>query len=361
MIQTAISGDSYRLIVEVPGLTDIDQALNLIGTTAMLDFRLQDASQAAQVPTLTADASLEAQLTQYIAMLDSFTVTGLQGSMLKKATATFDPQTNQPVISLQFSPEGTELFAQITREHTGSVLGIFIDDWPATLPVINTPILDGNAVISGNFTLADAQTLAVQLNSGALPVPLTILSQNQVGASLGSDSINSSIFAGIVGLFLVALFMIFNYGYQGFLGDISLIIYSIITIALYKIFGITLSLPSITALLLSMGMAVDSNILIFSRLREELHAGKTLDQAREQSFGRAWDSIRDANVITLSIAFILINPFNFAFLNSSGIIRGFGITLFLGVAVGLFTGIFVTRGLLRIFLRSKTTPQKDQP
>jgi preprotein translocase subunit SecD len=353
LIQTAVSGDDHRIIVELPGLTDIDQALSLIGTTALMDFRLQDASKAAAILATQASGSADDVLTQYLSYLDSFVATDLTGTMLKKATPTFDGQTNQPVIGLQFTPEGRELFAQITQEHTGEVLGIFIDGWPVTTPTINTPILDGNAIITGAFNIKETQELAVQLNSGALPVPLNVLSQSQIGASLGDDSVQASIFAGVVGLALVCLFMILTYGPQGLIADLGLVVYAVITLALYKVMGVTLTLPSIAALLISIGMAVDANILIFSRFKEELVLGKPFARARELSFGRAWDSIRDANTITIMTALILINPFEFSFLNSSGTIRGFGITLLLGVVIGLFTGIVVTRTLMRIFLTEK--------
>lgn len=353
VIQTAINGEQYRIIVELPGVENADQALSLIGKTALMDFRLQDATKAAALATEAEATSEAAYLNQYISYLDSFNQTSLTGSMLKKASSTYNQQTGQPVISLEFTEEGREIFAQLTKENIGGVLGIFIDDMPVTVPKIESAIVDGNAIISGQFTRKSSQELAIQLNSGALPVPLSVLQQKQVGASLGADSINQSLIAGVIGLGLVCLFMIFNYGKKGVIADIGLIIYAILIIALYKVFAITLTLPGLAALLLSIGMAVDANILIFSRLQEELLLGKSLTQARELAFGRAWDSIRDANAITIAIAIILINPFNFSFLNSSGMIRGFGITLLLGVVTGLFTGIFVSRTLLRIWLREK--------
>ncbi len=359
IIQTAVDGENHRIIVELPGVENVDQALSLIGTTALMQFKLQDASKAAQLATASAPTNQQEQIEQYFLFLDSFVETPLEGKMLKKATATLDPQTRLPVIALQFTPEGREVFAQITKNNIGQTLGIFIDGWPVTLPQINTPILDGNAIITGNFKLKESQELAVQLNSGALPVPIEILQQRQIGASLGADSVRKSIFAGVIGIMLVGLFMVFNYGTKGLIANFGLLIYAAIMIALYKIFGITVSLPSIAALLLSIGMAVDANILIFSRLQEELRAGKKLDQAREASFGKAWDSIRDANVITLMIAIILINPLNLSILNTSGMIRGFGLTLFLGVTTGLFTGVFVSRTLLRVFLSEKKEESKD--
>ncbi len=353
VIQTAINGEQYRIIVELPGVDNADQALSLIGKTALMDFRLQDASKAAQI-TNSSEATSDAEyINQYLTYLDSFNKTDLTGAMLKKANSTYNQQTGQPVIGLEFTTEGREIFARLTKENIGGVLGIFIDDMPVTAPQIESAIVDGNAIISGQFTRKSSQELAIQLNSGALPVPLAVLQQKEVGASLGADSINESMLAGIIGLGLVCLFMIFNYGKKGVIADVGLIIYAVLIIALYKIFGITLTLPGLAALLLSIGMAVDANILIFSRLQEELLIGKSLNRARELAFGRAWDSIRDANAITIAIAIILINPFNFNFLNSSGMIRGFGITLLLGVITGLFTGIFVSRTLLRIWLRKK--------
>lgn len=353
LIQTAVSGDDYQIIVEVPGLTDIDQAVALIGTTAMMDFRLQEATVAAAWQNTPVATTAATSYQQYYDYLASFVPTELTGEMLDKATATFDSQTRQPVVALQFTTEGREKFAEITRNNQGNILGIFIDDAPITLPKINDPILDGNAIISGGFTVKESQSLAVQLNSGALPVPIEIVQQRQVGATLGEDSVAKSLFAGIVGLLLVMLFMVLNYGQKGLIADFGLVIYTVLMLAIYKLFGITMSLPSIAAFLISIGMAVDSNILIFSRLQEELQQGKSLSAAREASFGKAWDSIRDANTITIMIAIILINPLNFSILNSNGMIRGFGITLLLGVITGLFTGVFVSRNLLRIFLRER--------
>ena len=358
-IQTAVYGDDYRVLVELPGLSDVSQALSLIGTTARMDFRLQNASAAAALAASPPASGAAERLQYYLSFLDSFTPTPLQGAMLKRATAGFDPQTHQPIISLEFTPEGKEIFAQLTKEHTGEVMGIFIDGVPVTAPTINTPIVDGHAMITGSFSVAETKRLAVQLNSGALPVPLEVLSQSQVGASLGDDSIRQSVFAGLVGLGLVGLFMVLNYGRAGLLATAGLLIYAVIIIAAYKLFRITLTLPAIAALMISIGMAVDANILIFSRLKEELALGKAWQLAREASFGRAWESIRDANVITMMTALILINPGDFSFLNTSGTIRGFGITLLLGVGVGLFTSVVVTRTLMRLFLQAPATPKLE--
>jgi preprotein translocase subunit SecD len=236
------------------------------------------------------------------------------------------------------------------------MLAIFLDDIPLMTPVIQTPIANGQAVITGDFSLDEARNLSIQLNAGALPVPIEVLQQRNIGASLGQQSVADSVQAGLIGLGLVMLFMILYYGVQGFLASLGLIVYSLITIALYKTLGVTLTLPGIAGLILSIGMAVDANILIFERMKEELRDGKPFSLAMELGFGRAWDSIKDANLATILTALVLINPLDFPFLNTSGLVRGFGITLFIGVVISLFTGVVVTRTLMRLFLK----PQKEK-
>ncbi|HYD35423.1 MAG TPA: protein translocase subunit SecD [Vitreimonas sp.] len=338
VVQTSQVDDQYRLIVELAGVEDPNQALQLVGTTAELDFRLE------------ASTSSEATASA-IAYLSSFQTSGLTGKELKSAEVQFDPQTNEPVIALSFNDQGRELFAEITKANVGKVLAIFIDGFPVAMPVINTPILDGQAIMTGGFGLEDAKQLAIQLQAGALPVPVEVLEQRTIGASLGQESVQRSIRAGAIGIGLVMLFMILYYGWQGFLASLALCVYAVLTIAIYKILGVTLTLPGIAGLLLSIGMAVDSNILIFERMKEELRMGRSFERAMELGFGRAWDSIKDANLATIMTAMILINPLDLQFLNTSGLVRGFGITLLIGVLVSLFTGIVVTRTLMRLFLK----------
>lgn len=344
-IQTSRYGDEYRLVVELAGVTDPTEALSLVGQTAELDFRLESTQSAELDPTATMSAA---------AYFNNFRSTGLTGKNLQRAQVTFDQKTNEPVIDLQFDAEGTTMFADITTNNVGNVLAIFIDGFPVALPRINTPIPDGRAVMSGSFTLDDAKQLAIQLNAGALPVPIQVLEQRQIGASLGQESVQASIRAGVIGLLLVMLFMVLLYGVKGFLADIALVVYAIMTLALYKILGVTVTVPGIAGLILSIGMAVDSNILIFERMKEELRSGKPFKQAMELGFGRAWASIKDANTVTILTALILINPLNFSFLNTSGLVRGFGVTLLLGIVISLFTGIVVSRTLLRLFLADST-------
>lgn len=345
-IQTSRYGDQYRLVVELAGVTDTSQALALVGKTAQLDFRLE--GEALQTdPTSTASA---------LAYFDSFKPVGLSGQRLQRAQVEFDPQTNEPTIGLTFDAEGSRIFAEVTTENIGKVLAIFIDEFPVAMPTINTAIPNGQAVMTGGFTLEEAKQLAIQLNAGALPVPIEVLEQRQVGASLGQESVTASVRAGLLGLGLVMVFMILMYGVKGLLADLALIVYAVLTIAIYKILGVTVTVPGIAGLILSIGMAVDSNILIFERMKEELRKGKPFRQAMELGFGRAWNSIKDANTVTIMTALILINPLNFSFLNTSGLVRGFGVTLLIGIAISLFTGIVVSRTLLRLFLAA---PKKE--
>jgi len=337
VIQTAAGSGGYRLIVELPGIKDINQAINLIGQTAQLDFR--------EDQTATSGA------TSF-----SFQPTGLTGKDLKKATVSFGQSgktSGQAVVELEFTAEGGKKFGEITSRNVGRPLAIFLDDQPLTTPVVNEPILDGKAVISGSFTAQTASQLAIQLNAGALPVSVKVIEQKNVSATLGADSVTKSIKAGAIGLAAVVLFMIALYRINGLLADFALVIYGLITLAIYKLLPVTLTLPGIAGFILTIGMAVDSNILIFERLREELKAGRPYPVALELAFGRAWDSIKDANLATIITSLVLLNPFNFTWLNTSGLVRGFALTLFIGVLVSLFTGIIVTRTFMRLFLSGR--------
>lgn len=333
VIKTITDGETYRISVALPGVDDPQAALDLIGQTAQLDFR-----------TLSPEATEAATLADFIK-------TDLTGSDLKKAEVQFDPNTGQPVVGLQFTEEGAAKFARLTEENVGRMLAIFLDEFPISTPIVEQRIDGGQAVINGQFTLDEAKNLVVTLNAGALPVPITIIKQSNVAPSLGEVSISQSLRAGAIGLFAVMLFMILLYGRLGLVADLGLLIYAVLTLALYKLIPITLTLPGLAGFILSIGMAVDANILIFERSKEELRKGLAWDRALELGFGRAWDSIKDANIATLITTFILFNPLDWTFLNTSGLVRGFALTLFLGVIISLFTGIFVTRNLLRAFTK----------
>lgn len=344
LIQTAEVGGSSRLIVELPGIQEVSQAVSLIGQTAQLDFR-----SSVEEAALPADEQASPSALVFIS-------TGLTGQDLKKAGVSFSQsgaQASQPVVDLEFTGEGAQKFASLTKDSVGKPIAIFLDDQLVTAPIVNEPILDGRAVISGNFTADTASQLAIQLNAGALPVPVKIIAQKNISATLGNASIIQSVRAGLIGLGLVSVFMIFLYGWPGVIAVVALSIYGLITLSLYRLIPVTLTLPGIAGFILSIGMAVDSNILIFERLKEELRAGRPHRLALELAFGRAWDAIKDANVTTIMVSLILINPLNWQWLNSSGLVRGFALTLFLGVLISLFTGIIVTRTLMRLFLKGR--------
>jgi preprotein translocase subunit SecD len=335
-VQTSVFEGKSRIIVELPGISDTQQAASLIGRTAQLIFE-----EVKEVPGLkgaTPSATLVA--------------TNLTGADLQSAQVVFDSQTGKPAISLQFSKEGGDKFAEITGKNVGKQLPIVLDNQIISAPVVEGQITGGNAQITGTFTIDEAKQLAIQLNAGALPVPVALVQETTIGATLGAISVKQSILAGVVGISMVGLFMILAYGGLGIVAVVGLFIFAILTLAIYKLIPVTLTLPGIAGFMLSIGMAVDSNILIFERFKEEKDKRSVAD-ALEVSFGRAWDSIRDANVATIITSLVLINPFDWSFLQSSGPVRGFAITLLLGILISLFTGLFVSRNLLRVFVKGE--------
>lgn len=338
-VQIIRQDDEHRLKVELPGVSDISDAINTLGRTAQLSFYG------------VVDENLFYEATNSAEFYQSIEDTGLNGSHLIKATTQLNANNSEPEVSLEFNEEGKELFKEATTKFLNKPIIIMLDDEVLTAPTVNTVISDGKAVISGSFDSQSAKTLSIQLTAGSLSLPIELIQQSQVGATLGQDSINKGIFAGIVGLILVAIFMIGNYGKLGLIADVSLIIYSLITLTLYRLIPVTLTFPGIVGFILSIGMAVDSNILVFERMKEELRDGKEWNNAIELSFGRAWKSIKDANTCTLIIGFILFNPLNWSFLNTSGMVRGFAVTLILGIIVGVFTSVFITRNLLRVLAK----------
>jgi preprotein translocase subunit SecD len=333
--------DNYRLQVDLPGVENVNDAVALIGNTAQLNFYgiIDEKS--------FFESTSSAQLNEFLKD------TGITGSNLSNSSVTINSNNSEPEVSIQFNEDGTKLFEKSTKEFLGKRIAIFLDGQLLMAPTVKTIITEGKASISGGFDTKSAKELSVQLNAGALPLPISLIHPSTIGATLGQDSLNKGIFAGLIGLILVALFMIGNYGKVGIIADIGLLIYALITLTLYRLIPITLTFPGIVGFILSIGMAVDSNILIFERLKEETRAGKDWNMALETAFGRAWDSIKDANTCTIITGFILFNPFNWSFLSTSGMIRGFAVTLILGIFVGIFTGVFVTRNLLRVFAKQK--------
>lgn len=335
-VQTSSFEGHDRVVVELPGIKDTKQAEAIIGKTAQLTFMkvVETPAEKNATPSST------------------LVPTDLTGADLAESSVVFDRNTGKPAVSLNFTQAGADKFEKITAENVGKKVAIVLDNDVVSAPVVQEKITGGQAQITGNFSLDEAKNLSVQLNAGALPVPVSLVEERTVGATLGTESIARSVKAGAVGLVMVALFMFLAYGKLGLVADIGLIVFGILTLALYKLIPVVVTLPGIAGFMLSVGMAVDSNILIFERFKEEKTKHAYAD-ALEISFGRAWDSIRDANIATLVTAFVLANPLDWNFLNTSGPVRGFAITLALGIGISLFTGIVVSRNLLRVFVREK--------
>jgi len=338
-IQTVRSGDSYRVAVELPGVTDVTAAEELIGKTAQLTFW-----EAGGETVKDEEATSSAYPFGMVQILEGKkpVKTKLSGKDLKSAAVGFNQNTGQPEVQLAFTPEGAKLFGDITKRNVGKPVVIVLDDQIIQAPNVNEPILNGSAVITGGFTTNTAKSLAIQLNAGALPVPLSIVAQSNVGPSLGIESLKKSLFAGLLGFISIIIFMVYLYRKEGLLASIALFIYVIITLFIFKLIPVTLTLAGIAGFILSIGMAVDANILIFERMKEELRAGKARDVAIEVGFHRAWSSIRDSNISSLLTSAIL-------FYFGTGIVRGFALTLAIGIFISMFSAITVTRNLLRVF------------
>ncbi len=271
---------------------------------------------------------------------DQWKSTGLSGKQLKRAEVTEDQRTGQIQVSLNFDDVGAKLFGEITGRNVGKPIAVFLDGQPISAPLVNEAITTGSAVISGGFNLKEAKLLAQRLNSGALPVPVELISQQTVDATLGVDSLNKSFRAGIYGLILVMIFMVLYYRLPGLLAVVSLAFYAVLSLALFKLLGVTMTLSGIAGFILSIGMAVDANILVFERLKEELQGGKLLLPSTEESFTRSWLSIRDSHITALISCVYLI-------WFGAGFIQGFAVILAVGTLINLFTAISVTRTIMR--------------
>lgn len=333
IVQTSVVNSDYRIIVELPGLTDTEKVRSLIGTTAQLTFWEQEASASAKTASPSADQI-------------GFKQTNLTGADIKQTSVSFDSNTGKPQVQLQFTSEGTKKFADVTKRNIGKPVAIVLDNQLIEQPTVQQAILTGDAVITGNFTVETANQLSTQLNAGALPVPLKILSSSVIAPTLGTASLEKSLFAGIVGFIIIVIFMCVLYRRLGVIASFALILYTLFNLAIFKLssltpYGITLTLSGIAGFILSIGMAVDANILIFERMKEELRAGKSTETAIELGFSRAWSSIRDSNISTLITSFVL---YSFG----TGIVRGFALVLAIGVLVSMFSAIVVTRTFLRL-------------
>lgn len=332
LVQIASREGNERLIVELAGVFDTREAVELIGDTPFLEFRSPIVSEEG--------IEIEGQVIPEGSVID-FAPTPLNGQYLERAEIQFDQITGSPIVGLVFNDEGADLFEELTTEYLGQQIAIYLDGVPLSAPVVQQPISGGRAQISGDFTPEEARLLVQRLNAGALPLEIELVSQQSVEASLGEQSLNQTFFAGIVGLVLVAIFMILWYRIPGVVAVLALGIYIAMMLALFKIIPVTLSAAAITGFILSLGMAVDANILIFERMKEELRSGKTVGGSLEQGFDRAWTSIRDSNISSLITAIIL-------WWFGTSIVKGFALTLGIGVLLSMFSAITVSRTFLRV-------------
>ena len=342
IVQIQETGDRYRLIVELAGIKDPGQAIEMIGQTPFLEFRAQkeDYNEIIKRNQEAIEKGEE------VILEDPFEPTLLTGKYLKKAEPDFDQTAYQPLVSLQFNSEGAEIFEQLTSENIGKPLAIYIDGMPISMPIVQNRISGGKAQISGSFTMDEVKTLARNLNAGALPVPITLISQQSVGPTLGKISLEKSLKAGIYGIIAVMVFLIVFYRLPGLLASLALMIYVALILAIFKLASVTLTLAGIGGLILSIGMAIDANILIFSRLREELKSQKSFAGAVEDGFKRAWPSIRDGNLTTLIVALVL---FSFG----TSFVKGFALTLTIGILMSMFSAIVITKTFLQVFVHTK--------
>ena len=341
-VLTAKSGDTYRLIVDIAGVKDTSAAINQIGQTPFLVFSSE--GQAANLPvTIQTD---QGPVTGSAQQEATWRPSMLTGRYVKNAQLILNQYTGAPEISLEFDSEGATIFETLTGENIGKRLAIFVDDQLLSAPVVNERIVGGRAQISGQFTIKEAQLLVSRFKDGALAAPLTLVSQQTIGATLGSDSLASTLWAGLIGSLLIMLFMMLYYRSLGVFSSIALLIYTVLLLAVFKLLGVTMTLSGIAGLILSIGMAVDANVLIFERSKEEMVKGGNRHTAIIEGFKRAWPSIRDSNITTMITSFVL---YSFA----SSFIKGFALSLLLGVVISMFTAITVTRVLLEIFIKEK--------
>lgn len=441
LVQTAQSGNDYRVIVEIPGVKDIEQAKNQIKETPLLEFKEEGMDPQVQQMFDSLNAQSKEKAVEILAKVKAgdnfedlakensqdpdskdkggdldwvkkgtfvpefdkvlfegnlksgeiypelvesqfglhiikflesrgegenfevhaehillakktvdqypqfkYKATGLTGKNLKSASVVFQSQgLGEPQISLRFDEEGTKLFADLTKKNLEKTIAILLDGEIISAPTVQAEITTGEAVITGKFTLQEAKALAQKLNTGALPLPLTLVSQQSIQASLGTESLNKSLIAGAIGLGAVIIFMLIFYRFLGLVASLALLIYTGLMITIFKMTGITLTLSGIAGFILSIGMAVDANVLIFERTKEEIRNGRTVTNSLEEGFKRAWTSIRDGNISSLLTAGVL-------YLMGTGFVKGFAATLFIGVVVSMFTAVVITRTMLKFII-----------
>ena len=332
-----------RLIVDLPGVTEVSQAIDMIGQTPVLDFRtenpVKDAPQSASVGK-DGNVVLDPYSSKYVK-------TDLTGRFLDKAVLEFNQNTGEPIVSLQFNAEGSKLFEKITSENIGKTVAIFLDGSPISIPVVNEAITGGKAQISGNFKPAEAKTLVGRLNSGALPVPIELISTETIGPSLGAKATEAGVKAALIGFMAIAIFLIIWYRLPGMIAVVALSIYAVTMMAIFKLVPVTLTAAGIAGFIISIGIAVDANVLIFERIKEELRAGGNVADSMHNGFKRAWLSVRDSNISSIITAIIL-------YWFGTTLIKGFALVFLIGVLVSMISAISITRLFLYTLNIKKT-------
>lgn len=319
---TKVAGEN-RMVVELAGIKDTEQALSLIGKTAQLEFK-----------------EVNPEGTDFVS-----TNPPLTGKDFKSADVAFDQSTGQPYIAIEFNAEGAKKFEEVTGKNVGKNLAVYLDNQLITAPKVQQQISGGKGQITGQFDVKEAKELAIQLNAGSLPVPINLIEQRTIGATLGKDSVSKSLFAGIVGIIFVSIYMIVYYRLLGVFSTIGLALYSIFIFALFKLFGIVLTMGGVAGLILSVGASMETDVLVFERIRDELRKGRDFAMASHLGFKTAWPSIRDSNAVSLIITAILYT--------AGGTIRGFAVALGLGIVIGLMTTLIGTRSIINLIADRK--------
>lgn len=349
-----VEGVEQRLVIELPGVTDLDEAVEMIGQTPLLEFKVEASSEVQErisneMEALMAEEDLDETVLARIIELENqrYIDTELTGKYLQKAQLQFSQGNlategsfqSSPIVGLSFDREGSRLFEQITRENLGKVIAIYLDGEIISAPRVNSVIAGGQAIIEGNFSLDEAKTTVTRLNSGALPIPIELISTNTIGPTLGHQAIDAGVAAGVLGFILVALIMILWYRLPGLIAVIALGIYTALMLWIFKFIPVTLTSAGITGFIISIGIAVDANVLIFERINEEIKKGAHLYDAVITGFNRAWDSVRDANISSMITAFFL-------FWFGTALIKGFALVFGIGILISMITAITFTRSFL---------------
>jgi preprotein translocase subunit SecD len=333
-VYTETAAGATRLVVELAGIKDVSTAIKEIGATPFLDFR-------EVVESANAAPGLGAGLTASSTV--QFIPTDLNGRYIIGAQVSVNTVTREPEVNIEFNDEGAKIFAALTAKNVGKPLAIFLDNQLIEMPNVREAITGGKAQISGNFTIDTARQLVERFNAGALPAPVTLVNQQTISADFGKEALDKAVLAGLIGLLAVIIFMIIYYRQLGIFAAFALLMYTALTLAVFKIVPVTMTLSGIAGFILSIGMAVDANILVFERTKEEMKKGLSHHSAIEEGFRRAWTSIRDSNISTLITSAVL-------YYFTSSFVRGFALTLFIGVLVSMFSAITITRTMLRIFM-----------